>query len=82
MSGIFDDTMPNDLAMYGDDTDASLPQGDDLSGVEVATISLNVPEHVITVLHETFPPEEDDGNQGMTTYLQVRQVLIPYFGST
>ena len=31
-----DDSLPDDLAMYGDDPDAPLPQGNDLSGVEVA----------------------------------------------
>ena len=47
-----------DLLMYGDDPDAPLPQGDDLSVVEVAPISINVPEHVIVVLNETFRTNE------------------------
>lgn len=58
-----------------------LPQGDDLSGVEVAQISLNIPEHVFVVLQESFHPEEEDGNQGMNVYYQVRQFLILYFNS-
>ena len=45
-------------------------------------ISLNVPEHVIMVLQESFHPEEDDGNQGINIYFQVRQFLVLYFGST
>ena len=65
--------------MYGDDPDAPLPQGNDLSGVEVAPISLNVPEHVIVVLHETFHPTEEDGNQGMHVYMQVRQFFNSLF---
>ena len=80
--GILDDSLPNDLAMYGDDPDAPLPQGDELSGVDVVPISLNVPEHVILVLRESFHPEEEDGNQGINIYFQVRQVLVLYFGST
>ena len=79
--GIIDDTMPEDLVMYGDDPEAPLPQGDDLSGVEVAQISLNIPEHVFVVLQESFHPEEGDGNQGMNVYYQVRQFLILYFNS-
>lgn len=77
-----DDSLPDDLAMYGDDPDAPLPQGDELSGVDVAPISLDVPEHVIMVLHESFHPEEEDGNQGINIYFQVRQFLLLYFGST
>ena len=80
--GIVDDSLPDDLAMCGDDPDAPQPQGNELSGVEVAPISLNVPEHVIMVLQESFHPEEDDGNQGMKIYFQVRQFLVLYFGST
>ena len=53
-----DDSLPDDLAMYGDDADAPLPQGDELSGVDVVPISLNVPEHAILVLRESFHPEE------------------------
>ena len=79
--GIIDDTMPDDLVMYGDDPDAPLPQGDDLTGVEVEPINIDIPEHVTVVLRETFHPSEDDGNQGMNTYYQVRQFLIIYFGS-
>ena len=48
----------------------------------VGPISLNVPEHVIMVLQESFHPEEDDGNQGINIYFQVRQFLVLYFGST
>ena len=82
--GVINDSMPADLVMYGDDPNAPLPQGDDneLSGVEVAPISLHVPDHVLVVLHETFHPREEDGNQGMNVYIQVRQFLILYFGST
>ena len=80
--GIMDDSLPDDLAMYGDDPDAPLPQGEELSGVDVAPISLNVPEHVIMVLQESFHPEEEDGNQGINIYFQVRQFLVLYFGST
>lgn len=79
--GIIDKTMPEDLVMYGDDPEAPLPQGDDLSGVEVAQISLNIPEHVFVVLQESFHPEGEDGNQGMNVYYQVRQFLILYFNS-
>lgn len=80
--GIMDDSLPDDLVMYGDDPDAPLPQGEELSGVDVAPISLNVPEHVIMVLQESFHPEEEDGNQGINIYFQVRQFLVLYFGST
>ena len=80
--GVIDDTLPDDLIMYGDDPDAPLPQGDDSSGVEVAPILLDIPEHLIVVMHETFHPEEEDGNQGMNIYFQVRQLLFLYFGST
>ena len=80
--GILDDSLPDDLAMYGDDPEAPLPQGDELSGVDVVPISLNVPEHVILVLRESFHPEEEDGNQGINIYFQVRQFLVLYFGST
>ena len=68
--------------MYGDDPDAPLPQGEELSGVDVGPISLNVPEHVIIVLQESFHSEADDGNQGINIYFQVRQYLVLYFGST
>ncbi|KAJ7378819.1 hypothetical protein OS493_020417 [Desmophyllum pertusum] len=67
---VIDDTLPDDLIMYGDDPDAPLPQGDYSSGVEVALILLKIPEHVIVVLHETFHPEEEDGKQGMNNYFQ------------
>lgn len=80
--GVIDDSMPADLAMYGDDPDAPLPQGDNPSGVEVAPISLNVPDHIILILQESFHPEEEDGNQGINVYFQVRQFLMIYFGST
>ena len=80
--GIMDDSLPDDLAMYGYDPHAPLPQGNELSGVEVNPILLNVPEHVIMVLQESFHPEEDDGNQGINVYFQVRQFLVLYFGST
>ena len=73
---VIDDTLPDDLIMYGDDPDAPLPQGDYSSGVEVALILLKIPEHVIVVLHETFHPEEEDGKQGMNNYFQVRQFSI------
>ena len=43
--------------------------------------SLHVPLHVITVLHETFPPGVEDSNQGMNFYFQVRQFLMCYFAS-
>ena len=76
-----EDSLPDDLAMYGDDPGAPLPQGNDLSGVEVAPIALHVPEHVIMVLQESFDPEEEDGNQGINVYFQVRQFLLLYFGS-
>ena len=66
--GIIDDSLPDDSAMYGDDPDAPLPQGEELSGVDVGPISLNVPEHVIIVLQESFHPEADDGNQGIYLY--------------
>ena len=84
VKGVINDSMPADLVMYGDDPNAPLPQGDDndLSGVEVAPILLHVPDHVLVVLHETFHPREEDGNQGMNVYIQVRQFLILYFGST
>jgi len=49
-----DDSLPDDLAMYGNNPDAPLPQGNELSGVEVAPISQNFPEHVIMVLQESF----------------------------
>ena len=80
--GIVDDSLLDDLAMYGDDPDAPQPQGNELSGVEVVPISLNVPEHVIMVLQESFHPEEEDGNQGMNIYFQVRRFLVLYFGSS
>ena len=57
-------------------------RGGELSGVDVAPIALNVPEHVILVLQESFQPEEEDGNQGINIYFQVRQFLVLYFGST
>ena len=60
--GIVDDSLPDDLAMYGDDPDAPQRQGNELSGVEVTPISLNVPEHVIMVLQESFHPKEEDEN--------------------
>jgi len=74
--GIMDDSLPDDLGMYGDDPDAPLP------GVEVAPVSLYFPEHVIMVLQESFHPEEEDGKQGINVYFQVRQFLLLYFGST
>ena len=79
--GIIDNSLPEDLNMYGDDPNAPTPQGDDLSGVEVPQNSLHVPLHVITVLHETFPPGVEDSNQGMNIYFQVRQFLMCYFAS-
>ena len=79
--GIIDNSSPEDLNMYGDDPNAPTPQGDDLSGVEVPQNSLHVPLHVITVLHETFPPGVEDSNQGMNIYFQVRQFLMCYFAS-
>jgi len=81
--GIIDDSLPDDLAVYGDDPDAPLPQGEEFSGVDVATISLNVPDHVIMVLQESFHPEEEDGNQGINILsILIRQFLFLYFGST
>ena len=47
----------------------------------MAPIALHVPEHVIMVLQESFDPAEDDGNQGINIYFQVRQFLLLYFGS-
>ena len=79
--GIIDNSLPEDLNMYGDDPNAPTLQGDDLSGVEVPQNSLHVPVHVITVLHETFPPGVEDSNQVMNIYFQVRQFLMRYFAS-
>ena len=83
-----DDSLPDDLAMYGDAPDvwdapdAPLPQRDELTGVDVVPISLNVPEHVILVPRESFHQEEEDGNQGINIYFSSQETLVLYFGST
>ena len=81
--GVVNNTLPDDLRLYGDDPTAPAPDPDnDSVGVDVGSINTNFPSHVITVLEETFAPMEQDGNQGMDIYLQVRQFLLLYIQST
>ena len=79
--GVVNNTMPEDLTMYGDDPTAPVPEND-LTGVDVATINVDFPAHIFMVLEETFNPMEQDDNQGMNIYLQVRQFLLLYWQST
>ena len=80
--GVVNNTLPDDLRMSGDDPTAPAPDPDnDSVGVDVGSINTNFLSHVITVLEETFAPMEQDGNQGMDIYLQVRQFLLLYIQS-
>lgn len=45
-----DDSLFDDLVMYGDDLDVLLFQGEELLGVDVVLILFNVFEYVIMVL--------------------------------
>ena len=81
--GIMNNTMPEELVMYGDDPAAPGPDPEnDSTGVNVDPINVNYPAHVLLALQETFNPMEQDENQGISIYRQVRQFLLLYHQST
>lgn len=73
---MFDPYTPENVEMYGHDPDAPLPDPeDDQSGVEVATINLELSEDVQSALNQNFNPLLEDNNFGIDVYLQVREFI-------
>ena len=73
---VFDQEMPSDLDTYGNDPDAPPPDPDnDVSGVHVAPVNFVLNNTLTMDLQQNFDPLSDDGNYGISIYLQVRDFI-------
>ena len=61
ISDFFAQDMPENLAVYGDDPEAPPPDPDnEVEGVQIASVSLNVPQEYLETLQRNFQPLQDD----------------------
>lgn len=73
---VFDPETPNNLDLYGDDPDAPPPDPDDeVTGVEIPLVDLQLEDHVVLSMQQNFDPLTDDNNFGINIYLQVREFI-------
>ena len=75
VSDFFDNDV-EDLNMYGDDPEAPPPDPDnEAEGVQIDPVSFEFQGEYLEALHANFVPLDDDGNYGITIYLQVREYV-------
>ena len=71
-----DNSIPEDMDMYGHDPDAPLPDPqEDEEGVVIANIDFELSEEANAALTQNFTPLMEDNNYGIEIYLQVREFI-------
>ena len=71
-----DNSIPEDMDMYGHDPDAPLPDPqEDEEGVVIANIDFELLEEANAALTQNFTPLMEDNNYGIEIYLQVREFI-------